>query len=717
MNKPNFKDLNNLIKAIHDTNAVFMRIYNDKAAQEDNIRYLCNKIAADSARKSLYDISAEELKNAKAGIRVQPLADAGFTSFGKIADATDYELAAIDGIGEKQIEAIRNIITEAANNLSSRVSIRLEADGNPAEGGYNFELITALSGYIKCEKIRRDNRPAAENLNAYAQRIENSGIIRNGVRWFFSSKASKQNTADMADNIYEFCDSDFFRRMLSVIDDYQRALNTSAYEATEAFRGNSADFYAVLENLGNISGNKPFIYDSIPAQLAEEIDSTVLDLSGFLGTLRPYQVFGVKYIIHQKKVLLGDEMGLGKTIQAIAAMSHIQQTEQKTCYFLIVCPASVLINWAREIKKFSSLSTYVIHGQMADDAFSMWQEKGGAAITNYETMGKIVDKIDNHMGLSMLVIDEAHYMKNPDAKRTMYIRRLDNESERILLMTGTPLENRVEEMCNLIDFVRPDMTQEVRSLAHITHLPEFRESLAPAYIRRTRDQVLKELPPIDEEEEWCVPTPEDRAAYAGAVISGSFSDMRRVSFLQEDMTKSAKCGRLLELMEEACDEGRKVVIYSFFRETIAKVSALMESKCVGVISGDTGIERRQQIIDEFTQAPGGSVLVCQIIAGGVGLNIQAASIVIFCEPQIKPSLESQALSRVYRMGQVRNVLVYRLLCPDTIDEDMMVILQQKQTEFDNFANESAVAGAYDNIIDKEWIEKIIEKETIRVNQN
>ena len=126
---------------------------------------------------------------------------------------------------------------------------------------------------------------------------------------------------------------------------------------------------------------------------------------------------------------------------------------------------------------------------------------------------------------------------------------------------------------------------------------------------------------------------------------------------------------------------------------------LLGKRAIGVISGDTGIEDRQSIIDAFSDAKEGSLLLCQIQAGGVGLNIQAASMVIFCEPQIKPSLTWQALSRVYRMGQVRNVTVYHLLCPDTIDEDMIALLEEKQIRFDNFANESAVAGAYDDIMD------------------
>lgn len=709
--KPDFKDVRKLKKAIKDTGNVYKSIFADKEIQENNIKHYCNVISGAQARKELSSISVKELKNAKAGIRVQALADAGFSDLGKIASASDSRLSLVDGIGEKQIGIIREVVTDFANSLSSHVAIRLDPEEGPDYSSDNCALITALYSYRLCEDIRRESAKGAENLDLFYQKIQSSGMIKNTVQWMFAPLEKRNLTIQMVNSIYEFCNSAFFEKMLGRIDEYQAKSHVLREAAMEAFRKNSADFYATLEALGNATGNKPFVYDNLPARLALEVSETGLDLSGFNGNLRSYQAFGTKYVLCQKKVLLGDEMGLGKTIQAIAAMSHIMTTSDKKCFFLVVCPASVLINWAREIGKFcSGIETYIIHGRQVFETMDIWQESGGCAITNYETIGKIVDRIDNCMGIDLLVIDEAHYMKNPDAKRTMYIRRLDNESERILLMTGTPLENRVSEMCNLIEFVRPDMSDEIRSLAHISHLPQFKEVIAPVYIRRTREQVLKELPPINEESEWCSMTYADKESYRLAVAGGNFSDMRRVSFLQDDMSLSAKYLRLSELIEEAMAENRKVIVYSYFRETIAKVSAALGSLCIGVISGETDVEDRQKLVDRFSDAPGGSVLVSQIVAGGVGLNIQAASIVVFCEPQIKPSLEAQALSRVYRMGQVRNVLVYRLLCPETIDDYMVNILEEKQIEFDNFADESVVAGAYDHLMSKEWINTVIEKE-------
>lgn len=710
MAKPNFNNIKNLMAAVRNTAAAYERMYADRQLQENTIRSLCQLIASEEAKKNLKSFSVDELKNAKAGIRISALKDAGFNTLGDIAAAKDYQIQSIEGIGEKQTEAIRNIVTEFANSISKNTSVKLIVENPPDESSYNTKLITELARYLKSENIRTEADSAASGLFDFVSSINNTQIVTNGFKWFFASSAVKQHTLYVEEQLYAFCNSDFFTQVLGLHDQYQDAIRTTSQNAMRAFTIRASDFYAVIEKLGAVSGNTPFVYDSIPQQLADEISGFPLDLSTFSGNLRAYQTFGAKYILNQKKVLLGDEMGLGKTIQAIAAMSHLHATSEGICHYLVVCPASVIVNWDRELHKFSKLKTFILHGSYISAAFASWMDEGGVAITNYESMGKLVDNIDNHMKLSLLVIDEAHYIKNPDAQRTKYIRRLDDESERILMMTGTPLENKVEEMCSLIEFVRPDMVQNVRNMAHLSNLPEFKETLSPLYLRRKRDQVLTELPPIDEKNEWCDMSVSDRDAYIATVAESNFSSMRRVSFLQSDLSTSAKAIRLLELCNEARDEGRKVVIFSFFRETVAKVSSALSDRCVGVISGDTKIEFRQSLIDQFTDAPEGSVLVCQIQAGGVGLNIQAASIVIFCEPQIKPSLTWQALSRVYRMGQVRNVLVYHLLCPGTVDDAMMHLLEEKKIEFNNFAEESAIAEAFDTIVDKDWISRIIEAE-------
>ena len=266
------------------------------------------------------------------------------------------------------------------------------------------------------------------------------------------------------------------------------------------------------------------------------------------------------------------------------------------------------------------------------------------------------------------------------------------------------------EMCSLIDFIRPDLAWEIRSAAALSHTKEFREMISPLYLRRRREDVLGELPPVEVKEEWCRMTGEDREAYARMILDGNFMGARRVGFVQDDLSTSSKAERLQELCLEAEKAGRKMILYSWFLETIEKTGELLKDRCAGIITGSTPSSRRQEMVDCFAGAPDGGVLICQVQAGGTGLNIQTASIVVFCEPQIKPSLMHQAVARAWRMGQVRNVQVHFLLCEDTVDEAVMGMLEEKQLQFDLYADESAIAQAAEELGDTEWIRSFMEKE-------
>ena len=182
-------------------------------------------------------------------------------------------------------------------------------------------------------------------------------------------------------------------------------------------------------------------------------------------------------------------------------------------------------------------------------------------------------------------------------------------------------------------------------------------------------------------------------AYTLSVASENFMAMRQVSW-DVDLKHSSKAKRLLELCDEAKEDGRKIIVFTYFRETIRAVQKLLGTRALDPITGSVSPARRQEIVDAFTQAEDGKVLICQVQAGGTGLNIQAASVIIFCEPQIKPSIENQAVSRAYRMGQLRSVMVHRLLCDNTVDERILELLREKQDVFDFFAEESTVGSEY-----------------------
>ena len=228
--------------------------------------------------------------------------------------------------------------------------------------------------------------------------------------------------------------------------------------------------------------------------------------------------------------------------------------------------------------------------------------------------------------------------------------------------------------------------------------------------------MLQELPDLTEKEQWCVLEGQEQRDYEDAVISGNFMAIRQVSWQVDDLKHSSKAQRLLELCEQARDQKRKVIVFSFFRSTLQKVVTLLGDRCMEPITGSISPQRRQEIVDEFAKAPDGAVLVSQVQAGGTGLNIQSASVIIFCEPQIKPSIENQAISRAYRMGQVRDVLVYRLLADETIDERIMEILKTKQNLFDNFAEESVVGTESLKPSETAWIADLVAAEQKRLQE-
>ena len=352
--------------------------------------------------------------------------------------------------------------------------------------------------------------------------------------------------------------------------------------------------------------------------------------------------------------------------------------------FLVVCPASVLINWCREIQKFSDLAVYKLHGDDRDECLEKWNINGGVAVTTYQTLDKLDFK--NVFKISMLVADEAHYVKNPKAIRTKNLVDACDRADRVLFMTGTALENRVDEMCYLISCLDYQLSTKISSLKHLSSAPIFREEISTVYLRRTRQDVLQELPELIEKDEWCEMTLEDVAQYVETVNEENFMAMRQVSWNVKNVLNSSKAQRLVSIQKDAEQEERKVIVFSYFLNTLNQVQKLFKKKCYGPITGSVDPKDRQLIIDEFAKAEDGSVLLAQIQAGGTGVNIQSASCVVLCEPQLKPSTENQAISRAYRMGQVRNVEVFKLLCEESVDEQIVEILKAKDIIFEHFAD-------------------------------
>lgn len=659
----------------------------------------------DRMRLELEAMDVEHINNGKQGIRVGLLRDAGVVNVYQASRMGYQQLCAIDGLGEKSARKIGEITGKIIENTKSTIRIRLSVD-QPHKT--DQDLICALYRLIYCRAPRKIcARVYEENHAPLQEALALAEQSLGGFKWMFRSKGQKDRILTAVEGLQARMAGEF--GTCPAVGVYQRVLEASAQVCMEDYIKNSPMYYAELERLGLEWGKEQKTPGGLPEQLAAEIEARELDLQYLKATLRSYQTFGTKYIVHQKRSLLGDEMGLGKTIQAIAAMAAMKAEGKH--HFMVVCPASVLVNWCREIEKHSTLVVTKVHGNDAESLLH-WRENGDVAVTTYESISRFA--IPERFKIGMVVADEAHYVKNPDTIRTKALMKLLRQTENVLFMSGTPLENRVEEMQFLVQCLQPEVAQGLKKVMFLSTADQFRQQLAPVYLRRTREDVLQELPELVEKEQWCTLGAREQAIYEEAVLSGNFMAIRQVSWQVDDIKDSSKAMRLLELCEQAKEQKRKVIVFSFFRNTIQKVVSLLGDRCMEPITGDISPHRRQEIVDAFSGAEDGAVLVSQVQAGGTGLNIQSASVIIFCEPQIKPSIENQAISRAYRMGQVRDVLVYRLLADDTIDEQMLQILQSKQEQFDSFADESVVGTESLKPSEQDWIKKMVEEEKQRL---
>ncbi len=662
---------------------------------ELQIRKQANKVRHADALCYVSEQSVDILKDLVPGVRIKCIKDAGYTTLSQIMYERrfgpekqlmeDYwqrsRLSRINGISENAADRIVEAIEQQVDILAKSGKIKLNPDNKRPE---DTALLQAVYKHFELEKTLNEAKAASERITEAFSKLQDQIMpALDAYTWLFYN--DRDTVYGAYERLIELTNGEELKRINNLAE---RLFNEpDEREVWQLFESDPIRVYGLLEKLMPEAFSSTSNGYGLPEKLADQIKTTSFDTTGLKCELRTYQTWGVRYILHQGNALLGDEMGLGKTVQAIAVMTALKNKGAKK--FLVVCPASVIENWVREVRKHSDLTCIKIHGSEKQLQANAWLAGLDVGVTNYESTGSI--ELDSSRKLDLVVVDEAHYIKNPSAKRSINTLNLCKRAKHVLFMSGTPLENKVDEMVGLVSHLNKKAASEADKYATRFRSTEFRDALAPVYYRRKREDVLSELPDLIENSEWCPMGAEELQKYYLTLRMRNAMQIRRLSWNVPNPDNSSKLKRLREIVADAKDENRKVLVFSFFLDTIDVVRSAFGSACYGPISGSTPLNKRQQIIDSFDAAPAGSVLVAQIQSGGTGLNIQSASVVVLCEPQYKPSIENQAISRAYRMGQSRNVLVYRLLCKDTIDERIMSILDRKQGDFNAFADKSTAA--------------------------
>ncbi|MFE7533105.1 DEAD/DEAH box helicase [Streptomyces rhizosphaericola] len=684
----------------------------DHARAVDAVRTVLDPLLSALVDQELTAIPVTRLKDVTEGrLRLTALEQAGFTTVGQVHGTARYELRLIPGVGAHTADQALAAAGQIADAVRETVSVRIDMDAPDAT---TTALVVALHRLVEAGPDARRAVEAGRRLDeGLRPLVAAAAPAGSRLRMLFSGTEARRRALDAVAGVRAaLAEADGQELPLlfgQVSVDLLRAPE-SAPGAWVDFELRSAEYYSLLAELSGSGPDRDAAEGFLPAGIADRVRALRLDDTRLRVSLRGYQSFGARFALAQKRVILGDEMGLGKTVQAIAALAHLAARGER--HFLVVCPASVLINWDREVRARSTLRPLPVHGPERLEVFAEWVAEGGVALTTFDALRTLPEE---GPPLSMLVVDEAHFVKNPATRRARAVAAWAEGAEHVLFLTGTPMENRVEEFRSLVRRLRPELADVVSTTHGAAGSEAFRRAVSPAYLRRNQVDVLAELPALVHVDEWEEFGPEDLAAYREAVASGQFMRMRRAAYARP--ATSAKLERLRELVDEARDNGLKVVVFSYFREVLAAVGEALGPEALGPVSGSLPAARRQELVDTFTAVDGHAVLLSQIQAGGTGLNMQAASVVILCEPQIKPTLEHQAVARAHRMGQVRTVQVHRLLAADSVDQRMVELLARKDRLFDAYARRSDLAEAAPDAVDVsdgDLARRIVEEEQQRL---
>ncbi len=459
----------------------------------------------------------------------------------------------------------------------------------------------------------------------------------------------------------------------------------------------------------------------------------------FEGTLRPYQSLGAGWLSFLEQWNLGaclaDDMGLGKTIQLIAFLLHLKAEKRWSGAMLLICPTSVLGNWERELKRFAPTLKIMLHhgaGRLQGKPFAQAAAKHDVVLTSYPLVHRD-EKALVAVNWQTIILDEAQNIKNPEARQSQAIRKLQAKTR--IALTGTPLENRLTELWSILDFLNPGylgskaffqkrFAVPIEKYGDTASLQTLRSLAQPFILRRTKTDrtIIQDLPDKQEMTVFCPLTPEQAALYEKTVqdslaavesaegiqrhgvILATLTKLKQIcnhpaQFLKEAALtdtpqRSGKLKRLEEMLEEALMEGDRALIFTQFAEMGKLLQGYLQqtlNRETLLLYGGISKPKREAMIDRFQNDPQGPRLfILSLKAGGVGLNLTRANHVFHFDRWWNPAVENQATDRVFRIGQTRNVQVHKFVCSGTLEERIHDMIESKKALADQ------VVGAGEN---------------------
>ena len=415
------------------------------------------------------------------------------------------------------------------------------------------------------------------------------------------------------------------------------------------------------------------------------------------GLARPYQLGGYNWLRflyeHKFGACLADDMGLGKTLQTIMLLQTLKEKLRKV---LIICPVSILYNWKNELEKFSDLTFSIYYGDERE-----FKTDAKIILTSYGLMKKESFSTLGETEFDVLIFDEVQHLKNIRSLGANAARQLKAKFR--ICLTGTPVENDLSEFYNIMDLCVPGVWGDlgmIKSTSKSKSRLLARKTVKPFILRRTKDQVLKELPEKIENHVFLEFSAEERETYQhklnavrasmlapgakryGEVLK-SLLEMRQLCLWQKQTAlQSTKIDFLMDNLEQLVTEGHKTLIFSQFTtyldmiENKIRVAGWKHAR----IDGSQTIKKRGEMVDYF-QNGDAQIFLISLKAGGFGLNLTAASYIFLMDPWWNPAVERQAIDRAHRIGQENKLTVYRPIIKDSVEEKVLVLQQSKRELF------------------------------------
>ncbi|GBR76870.1 superfamily II DNA/RNA helicases SNF2 family [Candidatus Termititenax persephonae] len=473
-----------------------------------------------------------------------------------------------------------------------------------------------------------------------------------------------------------------------------------------------------------------YLYSGVRERMCAQVDDSLqtllhklADFSGIpavdlpqdiQGEPRAYQRQGYHWLhfLHDNNFhgILADDMGLGKTLQVLLLLLRLQQDGRLQNPALIVAPTSVVYNWVNEIKKFTpSLRVLVLSGSRSR-VLKVKEASGyDILITSYAMLRNDLAHY-SQKEFDYLVLDEAQYIKNPKTGIAKAVKCLQTRWR--LALTGTPVENHLSELWSIFDYLMPGFLSTLsffKAMYGSDH-ERLRQKIHPFILRRAKEEVLTELPPKNEIESFCELLPEQEALYVHILQSQRqklmsalrTSDIGKLQLNilacllklrqacchpallkgEATITESAKFNQFKELIAEILENGSKVIVFSQFVEMLSIMRQYLDGAQIPYAYLDGATRNRQAVIDNFNVERRLPIFLCSLKAGGIGINLTSANYVIIYDPWWNPAVEQQAMDRVYRIGQTKEVFVYKLITKGTVEEKILALQNKKKSLID-----------------------------------